>query len=478
MINLHDLTIKKTHDLLINKEISAFHLTKEFFDYIEERDKKIGAYLALHRDEALEQANEIDKKIAANEKIEMLSGIPLAIKDNILVKDKICTGGSKILENYKATYDATVITRLKKSGSIILGKTNLDEFAMGSSTETSAFQITKNPLDETRVPGGSSGGSAAAVASHQAIAALGSDTGGSIRQPASFCGLVGLKPTYGAVSRFGLMALASSLDQIGTFTKNVEDAALILETISGEDKNDGTSLPFSFKAEEIKNLLNLKGIKIGIIKECFDDKLNPKIKSAIENNIKLLENLGAQIKQINIPHIAASLPCYYILMPAEASANLARYDGLRYASSDIEKNLKDLYFEHRGKKFGPEVRRRIMLGSFVLSSGYYDAYYLKAKKVQQLIKDEFRQAFNECDVLLSPTTPSEAFKIGEKIEDPVAMYLSDIFTVNANIAGLPAISLPIPQKDSLPFGLQLTGKQFNEKTLLAIAYILEKAIKL
>lgn len=477
MINLHDLTIKKTHDLLINKEISSFHLTKEFFDYIEQRDKKIGAYLSLFRDEALEQANEIDKKIAAKEKIGILAGIPLAIKDNILVKNKICTGGSKILENYQATYDATVIKRLKKSGAIILGKTNLDEFAMGSSTETSAFQITKNPLDETRVPGGSSGGSAAAVASHQAIAALGSDTGGSIRQPASFCGLVGLKPTYGAVSRFGLMALASSLDQIGTFTKNVEDAALILETISGEDKNDNTSLPFNFQSEEINKLLTLKGIKIGIIKECFDEKLNPQIKTVIENNIKLLENLGAEIKTISIPHISASLPCYYILMPAEASANLARYDGLRYANSDIEKNLKDLYFEHRGKKFGAEVRRRIMLGAFVLSSGYYDAYYLKAKKVQQLIKDEFRSAFNDCDVLISPTTPSEAFKIGEKIEDPVAMYLSDIFTVNANIAGLPAISLPILQKDSLPLGLQLTGKHFDEKTLLSVAYILEKAMQ-
>jgi len=478
MINLHDLTIKKTRELLINKEISSFHLTKEFFDYIEGRDKKIGAYLSLFRDEALEQANEIDKKIAAKEELGALAGIPLAIKDNILVKGKKCTAGSKILENYQATYDATVTKRLKKSGAIILGKTNLDEFAMGSSTETSAFQITKNPLDETRVPGGSSGGSAAAVASHQAIAALGSDTGGSIRQPASFCGLVGLKPTYGAVSRFGLMALASSLDQIGTFTKNVEDAAIILETISGEDKNDSTSLPFQFKAEEINNLPTLKGIKIGVIKECFDEKLNPKIKTAIEDNIKLLEDLGAKVKTISIPHISTSLPCYYILMPAEASANLARYDGLRYANSEIDKNLKDLYFEHRGKKFGEEVRRRIMLGAFVLSSGYYDAYYLKAKKVQQLIKDEFRQAFNECDVLISPTTPSEAFKIGEKIEDPVSMYLSDIFTVNANIAGLPAISLPILQKDSLPLGLQLTGKHFDEKTLLSVAYILEKALQL
>jgi aspartyl-tRNA(Asn)/glutamyl-tRNA(Gln) amidotransferase subunit A len=477
MINLHDLTIKKTHDLLINKEISAFHLTKEFFDYIEQRDKKIGAYLALHRDDALEQANDIDKKISAKEEIGMLAGIPIAIKDNILVKNHTCTSGSKILENYKATYDATVIKKLKKSGAIILGKTNLDEFAMGSSTETSSFQITKNPLDETCVPGGSSGGSAAAVASHQAITALGSDTGGSVRQPASFCGLVGLKPTYGAVSRFGLAALASSLDQIGTFTKTVEDAALMLETISGEDKNDNTSMPFIFKTDEIKKLLTLKGIKIGIIKECFDNNLNSEIKTAIDANIKILEDLGAEIKTISLPHIAASLPCYYILMPAEASANLARYDGLRYASSKIDKNLKDLYFEHRGKNFGQEVRRRIMLGAFVLSSGYYDAYYLKAKKVQQLIKDEFRNAFNECDVLISPTTPSEAFKIGEKTQDPVSMYLSDIFTVPANIAGLPAISLPIKRENALPYGLQLTAKHFDEKTLLAISYLLEKAMQ-
>lgn len=477
MINLHDLTIKKTHDLLVNKEISSFHLTKEFFDYIEQRDKKIDAYLSLLKDDALEQANEVDKKIAAKEEIGMLAGIPIAIKDNILVKNHTCTGGSKILENYKAAYDATVVKKLKKSGAIILGKTNLDEFAMGSSTETSAFKITKNPLDETCVPGGSSGGSAAAVASHQAIASLGSDTGGSVRQPASFCGLVGLKPTYGAVSRFGLMALASSLDQIGTFTKNVEDASLLLEVISGEDQNDNTSMPFNFKAEETKNLLSLKGIKIGIIKECFDNNLNSEIKSAIDANIKILEDLGAETRIISLPHISASLPCYYILMPAEASANLARYDGLRYASSNIDKNLKELYFAHRGENFGQETRRRIMLGAFVLSSGYYDAYYLKAKKVQQLIKDEFRNAFNECDVLISPTTPSEAFKIGEKTKDPVSMYLSDIFTVPANIAGLPAISLPITRKNALPFGLQLTAKQFDEKTLLAISYLLEKALQ-
>jgi aspartyl-tRNA(Asn)/glutamyl-tRNA(Gln) amidotransferase subunit A len=476
MINLHDLTIKKTHDLLVNKEISSFHLTKEFFDYIEQRDKKIDAYLSLLKDDALEQANEVDKKIAAKEEIGMLAGIPIAIKDNILVKNHTCTGGSKILENYKAAYDATVVKKLKKSGAIILGKTNLDEFAMGSSTETSAFKITKNPLDETCVPGGSSGGSAAAVASHQAIASLGSDTGGSVRQPASFCGLVGLKPTYGAVSRFGLMALASSLDQIGTFTKNVEDASLLLEAISGEDSNDNTSAHFNFKAEEIKNLPNLKGIKIGIIKECFDNNLNSEIKSAIDAKIKILEDLGAETKIISLPHIYASLPCYYILMPAEASANLARYDGLRYASSNIDKNLKELYFAHRGENFGQETRRRIMLGAFVLSSGYYDAYYLKAKKVQQLIKDEFRNAFNECDVLISPTTPSEAFKIGEKTKDPVSMYLSDIFTVPANIAGLPAISLPITRENALPFGLQLTAKQFNEKTLLSISYLLEKAL--
>jgi len=474
MIKLHELTIRKVHELLTKKEVSSFELIKEFLEYIEERDKEIGAYLRVFHDEALKQANEIDKKIAAGEEIDLLAGVPVAIKDNILIKDTPSTAASKILKNYQATYDATVIKKLKKAGAIFLGKTNLDEFAMGSSTENSAFQLTKNPLDETRVPGGSSGGSASAVASHQAVCALGSDTGGSIRQPAAFCGLVGLKPTYGAVSRFGLIAMASSLDQIGPITKTVEDAALILERIAGEDPSDATSLPFNFNFKELEKITDLKKIRIGVIKECFEQNLEPDLKNAIDKSIKLLKSLGAEIDEVSIPHIAASLACYYIIMPAEVSANLARYDGLRYASKEISGSLKELYFKNRGENFGREVRRRILLGTFVLSSGYYDAYYLKAKKVQKLISDEFERAFQKYQLLLSPTAPTSAFKLGEKINDPLAMYLSDIFTVPANIAGLPAISLPVYENNKLPYALQLMAPPFKERDLLAASLLFEK----
>lgn len=475
MIHLHDLTIKKVHQLLLNKEISAFDLTKEFFDYIEKKDKTIGAYLSLLKDEALRQANEVDKKIAAGEEIPVLAGVPLAIKDNILIKGEKTTCASKILENYQASYDATVIKRLRKNNAIFLGKTNLDEFAMGSSTENSAFQKTKNPLDETTVPGGSSGGSAAAVASHQAVAALGSDTGGSVRQPASFCGLVGLKPTYGAVSRFGLVAMASSLDQIGPITKTVEDAAILLEAISGKDKYDSTSENFSFRAKDIYQKQNLKGVKIGLIKEIDLSQLEKGLQESFSQSIEILKNLGAEIKEVSIPHINLSLACYYVLMPAEVSSNLARYDGLRYSPSDKTGSLKELYFATRGEHFGTEVKRRVMLGTFVLSSGYYDAYYLKARQVQALIKKEFEKVFQEVDVLISPTAPSAAFKFGEKLNNPLEMYLSDVFTVPANIAGVPAISLPIYSANNpLPYGFQFIGKHFDEANLLNIAYLFEK----
>jgi aspartyl-tRNA(Asn)/glutamyl-tRNA(Gln) amidotransferase subunit A len=475
MIHLHDLTIKKVHQLLLNKEISAFDLTKEFFDYIEKKDKTIGAYLSLLKDEALRQANEVDKKIAAGEEIPVLAGVPLAIKDNILIKGEKTTCASKILENYQASYDATVIKRLRQNYAVFLGKTNLDEFAMGSSTENSAFQKTKNPLDETTVPGGSSGGSAAAVASHQAVAALGSDTGGSVRQPASFCGLVGLKPTYGAVSRFGLVAMASSLDQIGPITKTVEDAAILLEAISGKDKYDSTSENFSFRAKDIYQKQNLKGVKIGLIKEIDLSQLEKGLQESFSQSIEILKNLGAEIKEVSIPHINLSLACYYVLMPAEVSSNLARYDGLRYSPSDKTGSLKELYFATRGEHFGTEVKRRVMLGTFVLSSGYYDAYYLKARQVQALIKKEFEKVFQEVDVLISPTAPSAAFKFGEKLNNPLEMYLSDVFTVPANIAGVPAISLPIySAHNPLPYGFQFIGKHFDEANLLNIAYLFEK----
>jgi aspartyl-tRNA(Asn)/glutamyl-tRNA(Gln) amidotransferase subunit A len=474
MITFHELTIKKTHDLLMKKEISAFDLTRELLEYIRNKDKEIGAYLSIRHDEALAEANEADKKIAAGEEIDYLTGIPLAIKDNMLIKDWPATAASKILKNYRATYDATVIKKLKKAGAIFIGKANMDEFAMGSSTENSAYQLTKNPLDLTAVPGGSSGGVAAAVASHQAIAGLGSDTGGSIRQPAAFCGLVGLKTTYGAVSRFGLMAMASSLDQIGPITKNTEDAALLFEKICGEDKHDATSKTVKFNFSDILKTTDLKKIKIGVIKECFEQNLDKDLKNSIQNSINQLKTLGAEIEEVSIPHIDASLACYYILMPAEVSANLARYDGLRYAVNELGGTLKERYFKNRGQNFGREVRRRIVLGTFVLSAGYYDAYYLKAKKVQKLIKQEFDKAFQNYQLLLSPTTPSSAFKIGEKISDPLAMYLSDIFTVPANIAGLPAISLPIWGESKLPYGLQLIAPALEEKNLFNAGILLEK----
>jgi len=476
MITLHELTIKKIHFLLMSKELSAFDLTKEFFDYIEKKDEEIDAYKLLLKDEALHQANEIDKKIAAGEEISLLAGVPLAIKDNILIKNTLTTAGSKILANYKAAYNATAIEKLKKQGAIFLGKTNMDEFAMGSSTETSAFKKTKNPLDLTRVPGGSSGGSAAAIASHQAVAALGSDTGGSVRQPASFCGLVGLKPTYGAVSRFGLIAMASSLDQIGPLAKTVEDAAILLESIIGKDKYDNSSENFQFQANSIYDKDDLKGLKIGIIKEINLNSLEKDLAITFQKNLKQLENLGASIEEISIPHLSLSLACYYVLMPAEASSNLARFDGLRYSPSDKTGSLKDIYFETRGEYFGPEVKRRIILGTFVLSSGYYDAFYHKARLVQTLIKKEFEEAFKKVGLIVLPTAPTTAFKFNEKINNPLEMYLSDIFTVPANIAGLPAISLPIYGENKLPYGFQFLANQFQEATMLNAAYLLEQSI--
>jgi len=429
----------------------------------------------LLKDEALRQANEVDKKIAANENISFLAGVPLAIKDNILIKNNFATAGSQMLRNYRATYDATVIQRLKKSDAIFLGKTNLDEFAMGSSSENSAFEKPKNPLDLSRVPGGSSGGSAAAVASHQAIAALGSDTGGSVRQPAAFCGLVGLKPTYGAVSRFGLIAMSSSLDQIGPIAKNVEDAALILETIAGKDSYDETSENFQFQAQSIYERKDLKGIKIGLVKEIESNSFEKDLAISYQKSLDCLKQLGAAIEEISIPHISLSLPCYYVLMPAEVSSNLARFDGLRYSSSEKTGSLKDIYFETRGEYFGTETKRRIILGTFVLSSGYYDAYYLKARLVQALIKKEFGEAFKKVDLLVWPTTPTPAFKFNEKLNDPLAMYLSDIFTVPANIAGIPAVSLPIYGEGQLPYGLQFLASHFQEVKMLNVAYLFEQA---
>lgn len=493
-MNIRELTIKSLHEGLLKKEFSAFEITKELFDYIEEKDSNINAYLRLTKDSALSQAEQVDVDLAKGKELGILAGAPLAIKDNILIEGIPATAGSKILENYTASYDATVIKKLKEAGAVFLGKTNLDEFAMGSSTENSSFQITKNPYDLERVPGGSSGGSAAAVAADMAVAALGSDTGGSIRQPAGFCGVVGLKPTYGAVSRYGLIAMASSLDQIGPITKTVEDAGILFETIRGKDARDATSIKnYVFaNGKSPKGLLgianykleDIRKLKIGLPKEYFVEGLDKNVASAIEEAIKNLKSLKIEFKEISLPHTKYALSCYYIIMPAEVSANLARFDGIRYSRRQFHsQTLMDIYFKTRGRRFGNEAKRRIILGSFVLSAGYYDAYYAKAQKVRRLVKEDFDKAFSPSadgvDVILTPVSPTPAFKIGEKTDDPLSMYLSDIFTIPVNLAGLPAISIPVKSQKSmingqLPIGFQLIGKPFHEADILGIGQYYEK----
>jgi len=483
-MDLNRLTIKKTHERLKRKEFSAVELAQEFYKKILETDSTIGAYLNLTDELAMPQAKAIDEKIKRGEEIGPLGGVPLAIKDNILVKNFKCTASSKILENYIAPYDATVTEKLKEAGALFLGKTNMDEFAMGSSTETSAFKKTRNPRDLSRVPGGSSGGSAAAVASDMCVAALGSDTGGSIRQPASFCGVVGLKPTYGAVSRYGLMSMASSLDQIGPLTKTVEDAEIIFNAIKGKDPMDATSIESqgaNRKARIAKN------ITIGIPKEYFVEGLDKKTEKIMRDSIQKLEKAGCVIKEISLSHTAYALSVYYLLMPAEVSSNLARYDGIRYGYSSGGRDLMEVYEKSRGKGFGTETRRRIMLGTYILSHGYYDAYYLHAQKVRTRIIEDFRHVFANdtgVDVILTPTTPNPAFKFGEKTDDPLTMYLEDIFTVPVNIAGLPAISIPATSEArpsgrpaennaSLPIGAQFIAPWFEEETLFKVGTLFE-----
>lgn len=475
-MNLQQLTITEAHNKIKNKEITATELTQSALDEIEKSNPKINSFITVTKDLALNQAKAIDEKIQTGEEVGILAGIPVALKDNILVKDLKCTAGSKILENYTSPYDATVVERLKQAGAIIVGKTNLDEFAMGSSGENSAYGPTKNPLDHTRVPGGSSSGSTAAVAANQCIFALGSDTGGSIREPASFCGVVGLKPTYGRVSRYGLIALASSLDQIGPLTKTVEDARIIFEAIKGKDKFDSTTADDS-QAAPTEKADNLRGIKIGIPREYLNEEtkgLESEVKDSVSQAIEKLKSLGAEILQINLPHTEYVLPVYYLIMAAEASANLARFDGIKYGLSEGN-SLLDVYLKSRDRGLGAEPKRRIMLGAYALSSGYYDAYYLKAKKVQALIKNDFDQAFKSVDALVTPVAPTTAFKLGEKSEDPLTMYLSDIFTLPVNLAGLPAISIPsCPVKEGvLPVGLQIISNQFREDLLFKIAGIYE-----
>lgn len=481
---LRDLTIKKFHEGLLKKDFSALEITQAFFGYIKEKDIEIDAYLSLAEESALREAEATDIALAKGEEIGDLAGVPLAIKDVILIKDLPATAASKMLENYVASYDAGVIKKLKAQHAVFLGKTNMDEFAMGSSTENSAFKITKNPHDITRVPGGSSGGSVAAVAAHMAIAALGTDTGGSIREPASFCGVVGLKPTYGAVSRAGIIAMASSLDQVGPITKTVEDAAILFKAISGQDSMDATSAEYNYAQNDAllnPKLENIRGLTIGLPDEYFVQGTSKEVSDAVAETIEKIKGLGLKFKKISLPHTKYALSCYYIVMTAEVSSNLARLDGIRYARiSNRESetaNLNDLYFKQRGAGFGPETKRRNILGTFVLSSGYYDAYYEKAQRVRTLIKNDFDEAFKKVDVILSPVAPTPAFKIGEKTNDPIQMYLSDIFTIPVNLAGLPGIAIPTKnnwQPGELPIGFQLIGKKRREEDILGIGQFYEK----
>lgn len=480
--------IKELHNKLINKEITSVELTEQYFAAIAEKDGEIGAYLTETKQLALEQARLVDEKISSGENIDLLAGIPCAIKDNICVDGYRTTAGSKILDNYIAPYDATVIRKLKDSQAVILGKVNMDEFAMGSSTESSAYKITKNPVDTTRVPGGSSGGSIAAVAAGEAVWSLGTDTGGSIRQPASLCGVVGLKPTYGRVSRSGAIAMASSLDQIGPVANSVEDVAIVLSRISGEDKMDATTARSGDKNYEDYLTGDIKGKIIGIPKE-YVENLDGEIKKVFEQSVEKFKSLGVEVKTISLPHAEYALPTYYIIMTSEVSSNLARFDGIKYGlkvndqeDSNVEDNgtpktLLETYLDTRRIGLGDEVKRRIMLGTYALSSGYYDAYYLKAQKVRALIRQDFEEAFKEVDFIYSPTTPEVAFKIGEKTSDPLKMYLGDIYTVTANLAGVPAISFPIGTENlegkDLPIGGQLMGKWFDEEGILNAAHTYE-----
>ena len=460
---------------MINKDFSCIDLARSCFDRIRERDEKLNAFITVLEDQSYETAEKVDRKIKEGKTISVLQGIPVAIKDNILVEGVKATAGSKILSDYVATYSATAVEKLKKYEAVIVGKTNMDEFAMGSSGETSYYGSTKNPCDLTKVPGGSSSGSAAAVAGHETIYALGSDTGGSVRQPAALCGIVGFKPTYGRVSRHGLMAMASSLDQIGTLTKTVKDAAYVFEAISGLDKYDSTTV--DKKASVIANLENsIKGLKVGVPKEFFIKGLDENIAKSVKSAINKLSNLGVEIVEVSLPRVKYSLAAYYILMPAEVSSNLARYDGVRYGFRAESENLLEMYLKTRGQGFGDEARRRIILGTYVLSSGYYDAYYKKAQQVRRLIKDDFDNAFKQVDCLITPTSPTLAFNLGEKFDDPLTMYLADIFTVSTNIAGLPAISIPSGKVGKLPIGIQIIGRHFDEAKLLNVAHNLEKVL--
>ena len=475
-MTLNQLTAHKAINLIKKKKATAYEIIQDIFNQIDKVDNLIKAFLVVEREEALKKAQEIDKKVKNGEKIPPLAGVAIAVKDIIATQGTETTCGSKILKGFIPPYDATVINRLKDAGAIIIGKTNMDEFAMGSSTENSAFGPTHNPWDLERVPGGSSGGSTAAVAADETFVALGTDTGGSVRQPASLCGMVGLKPTYGRVSRYGLVAYASSLDQIGPITKDVTDCALIMKVISGYDKMDSTSVNLGVPDYLKSCQAGIKGLKIGVPKEYFIEGIDREVKDALDKALKMFEKLGARIEEVSLPHTEYSLPTYYLIATAEASSNLARYDGVQYGyrTEDYE-DLSSMYQKTRSEGFGSEVKRRIMLGTYALSSGYYDAYYLKAQKVRTLIKEDFDKAFSKYDILITPTSPTPAFKLNEKVSDPLTMYLSDIYTIPINLAGIPAISLNCGySKNNLPIGLQIIGKHFSEETILRAAFNFEQ----
>jgi aspartyl-tRNA(Asn)/glutamyl-tRNA(Gln) amidotransferase subunit A len=474
-MDLHALRIHELSDLLDKGEVSARDVTEAFYRRIDALDERVHAYLTLTRDLAFEQADLADRRRQAGEHGPLL-GIPLAIKDVICTKGVRTTCGSRILHNFVPPYDAAVMERLKAAGAISLGKANMDEFAMGSSTEHSAFGITRNPWDLSAIPGGSSGGSAAAVAADECAAALGTDTGGSIRQPAACCGIVGLKPTYGRVSRFGLVAFASSLDQIGPLTKDVRDAALLLNAIGGRDRRDSTSADIALPDFTQALTGSVKGLRVGMPREYFIEGIDPEVERAVRDALKVLEGFGAAAVEISLPHTEYGVAVYYILAPSEASSNLARYDGIKYGYRTPEwSNLRDMYMRTRDEGFGAEVKRRIMLGTYALSAGYYEAYYKKAQQVRTLIRQDFEAAFRQVDVIVAPTAPTPAFKIGEKTDDPLQMYLSDVYTVPVNLAGIPGISLPCGFSSAgLPIGLQIIGKPFDEETILQVAYAFEQ----
>jgi aspartyl-tRNA(Asn)/glutamyl-tRNA(Gln) amidotransferase subunit A len=475
-MELHQLTIHELHALLVKKEVTSKEVTEALYRRIREMDGKIGAYLLLTEEEAFHQADQVDRKIVRGEEIGDLAGVPLGLKDILCTKGIRTTCGSKILENYIPFYDGTVVRKLKERDAVMLGKLNMDEFAMGSSTENSGFQITHNPWDLKRIPGGSSGGSAAAVAADECIAALGTDTGGSIRQPASCCGVVGMKPTYGRVSRYGLVAFASSLDQIGPITKDVEDCAILMNAISGYDPYDSTSINIEVQDYKESLVNDVKGVRIGIPEEYFIEGMDPDVERSMKEAIDLFKNWGGEIKRISLPHTAYAVAVYYIICTAEASSNLARYDGVKYGlRSKGYRDLMELYTQTRAKGFGKEVKRRIILGTYVLSAGYYEAYYRKASQVRTLMRQDYEGAFKEVDVILAPTAPTPAFRIGEKVEDPLQMYLSDIHTIPVNLAGIPAISIPCGfNHENLPIGLQIMGRHFDEGMLLRVAYTFER----